>query len=72
MPRHAPPWRQTQVDQLELRIVTRRGLTNDEGAVLRDGIRRNPGHPFPIEIVYVDAIPRTESGKYEDFRCEVP
>jgi hypothetical protein len=35
-------------------------------------IHRNFGHPFSIDIVYVDAIPRTEAGKYEDFRCEVP
>jgi phenylacetate-CoA ligase len=63
---------QTRIDQLELRIVARRQLTDDETRFLRDVILRNIGHPFPLEIVYVDAIPRTESGKFEDFRCEVP
>jgi len=63
---------QTRIDQLELRIVVRRQLTDDETGFLRDVIQHNLGHPFPIDIVYVDAIPRTESGKFEDFRCEVP
>jgi phenylacetate-CoA ligase len=63
---------QTRIDQIELRIVARRQLTDDETSFLRDVILRNIGHPFPLEIVYVDAIPRTESGKFEDFRCEVP
>jgi phenylacetate-CoA ligase len=63
---------QTRIDQLELRIVARRQLTDDETGFLRDVILHNIGHPFPLDIVYVDAIPRTESGKFEDFRCEVP
>ena len=63
---------QTRIDQLELRIVARRPLTDDETGFLRDVILHNIGHPFPLDIVYVDAIPRTESGKFEDFRSEVP
>jgi hypothetical protein len=29
------------------------------------------GHPFILDIVPVESIPRTETGKYEDFRSEV-
>jgi len=63
---------QTRIDQLELRIAARRQLTDAETSFLCDVILRDIGHPFPLDIVYVDAIPRTESGKFEDFRCEVP
>jgi phenylacetate-CoA ligase len=70
--RAAVPVVQTRIDQIELRLLARRALTDDEGAFLRAVIHRNLGHPFPIDIGYIDAIPRTESGKHEDFRCEVP
>ena len=58
---------QTRVDLIELRLVARRELTDDEGAFLREVIHRNLGHPFPIDIVYVDAIPRTEFGQVRGF-----
>ena len=51
---------QTRIDQLELRIVARRQLTDDETSFLRNVILENVGHPFPLDIVYVDAIPRTD------------
>jgi phenylacetate-CoA ligase len=62
----------TRIDKLELRVVMRRQLTDDKISFLRDVIQRNLDHPFPLEIVYVDSIPRTESRKFEDFRCELP
>ena len=58
-------------DIIELRLVTRRPLTDAEEAEL-SAVVRNDTHPsFQVRFVYVDTIPRQPSGKYEEFRCEL-
>ena len=39
--------------------------------MLREMVLKALGHPFEIAIVPVESIPRAESGKYEDFKCDV-
>jgi phenylacetate-CoA ligase len=63
---------QTTLERIEIRAVLRRPVTAEEADMLRNLVRSGLGYPFEVEIVPVDAIPRNESGKYEDFRSEVP
>lgn len=63
---------QTALDRLELRLVVERPLTADEERRLEEHIRtRFPG-PFTVVLTYHDALGPSPSGKYEDFRCEIP
>ena len=71
------PIRQFQVVQtepavLEVRLVATRGLTADEEDRLRDLINGRIGATFDIVFRYPDAIPRGPSGKYEEFRSDLP
>ena len=34
-------------------------------------VRNDTDPSFQVRFVYLDAIPRLPSGKYEEFRCEV-
>lgn len=75
--RDVAPIRQAQIaqiapDRLEARLVPERPLTADEETALRDKINARIGHVFEIGFVYPTEIPRGPSGKYEDFRCELP
>jgi phenylacetate-CoA ligase len=63
---------QTTRDALELHVVTRRPLAAAEEDRLRATIRSSLGHDFAIAFVYRDEIARSASGKYEDFRSELP
>ena len=74
--RDIAPVRQLQVvqldlDRVELRLVTARPLTGSEEAQLVAHLLDRLGHPFRITVTYLDRIPRTASGKYEDFRSEL-
>jgi len=57
--------------RFEARLVCARRPSADEERALANWMRERLGHPFDIDFVYVDAIPRHASGKYEDFICEV-
>jgi phenylacetate-CoA ligase len=75
--REIAPIRQYQVAQvaperLEVRLVPERPLTADEEAALAAKINARIGHVFEIVFAYPPEIPRGPSGKYEDFRCELP
>ncbi|MDO9600053.1 MAG: AMP-binding protein [Azoarcus sp.] len=65
--------RMTQLDlaHIEIDIVTAR--RPDEGTEKRLGeeIRRNLGYPFQLVFRYVDEIPRSAGGKFEDFVSRV-
>lgn len=62
---------QTSFDEIRVRLVVARKLSKDEEAALRDLIGDAIGHPFRLVFEYVDAIPRSASGKFEDFKCEI-
>jgi hypothetical protein len=60
------------LDRLEFRLAVERPLTPEEEAKLKAELVLRVGHPFAIDLVYRDAIPRSTNGKYEDVRCELP
>ncbi len=70
------PVRQFQVVQIslldiEVALVVTRPLVPAEEDALRKLILKNLGHQFAVSFVYREDIPRSASGKYEDFRSEV-
>lgn len=74
--RRFAPVRQVQVIQkslqlIEIRLVVERPLTPDEEANVRAFALGRLGHPFEVNLVYCDDIPRSPGGKFEDFKCEV-
>ncbi len=62
---------QRSVEEIEVKLATARELREDEEAGLRELIGTKLGHGFALRFVYVDEIPRSPSGKYEDFRSDV-
>ena len=71
------PVRQFQLVQkglreLELLLVAARPLAPGEEKKVREAFLADLGGDFELRVAYADAIPRSASGKYEDFRSEVP
>lgn len=62
---------QRSLTRLEFRVVARAPLDATAEAQLRELVVATTGHPFEIDIVYVDAIDRTPSGKFVEFRCAI-
>ena len=62
---------QKSLERLELRLVAGRRGTPQEEARLRELVTRSIGHPFALEIVYVERIERGPGGKYEEFLSEL-
>jgi phenylacetate-CoA ligase len=62
---------QKSLDSIEVNLVVAHALTAAEEQNMREHVLANLQHPFRISFVYREAIPRAESGKYEDFRCEI-
>ncbi len=63
---------QRTVEQIDVNLVTLRQLTPDEEETIRKYLQRGLEYDFEIRFNYVDDIPRTRRGKYEEFRSEVP
>jgi phenylacetate-CoA ligase len=66
------PIRQFQIVQRSLenvsaKLAVARALTEDEERGLREFLIGCLGHSFDLDVVYVDEIPRSAGGKYEDF-----
>ena len=62
---------QRQLDELEVRLVTTSSLTEAEEDRLKELLRERFGYPFRIAVSYHDEIPRSASGKFEDFLSEL-
>ncbi len=62
---------QRNVHEIEVKLVVRQPLTPAEEDRLRDRMRQTWGHPFAVHFVYVDEIPRSAGGKYEEFQSLV-
>lgn len=62
---------QRSVTEIELRLVARAQLPVEDEDRLRSRMLAAIGHPFRISIVYCDAIERSPSGKYVEFKSEV-
>jgi phenylacetate-CoA ligase len=57
-------------EELEMRLVAPRELTGEEAARLTEVLRARFRHPFAVSFAYVDDIPRSAGGKFEDYRDE--
>ena len=62
---------QKSLDLIEARLVTGRQFSKEEERNFTDILQNNLGHPFKINIVYLDTISRSKGGKFEDFISEV-
>jgi len=62
---------QTGLDLIELRLVVARPLSPDEEEALLKWVHKKFAHEFQVAFVYLDAIPRTPAGKFEDFLSKV-
>jgi phenylacetate-CoA ligase len=57
-------------EEIEVRLVATRPVTEAEEAGLGNVIRGALGHPFSLRFVYFDGeIPRSAGGKFEEFVC---
>jgi phenylacetate-CoA ligase len=70
------PVRQVQVvqkglDELEVRLVVKAEMGEQDEERLRDVMRAGIGGAFRITFTYHDHIPRSKGGKFEEFRSEL-
>jgi phenylacetate-CoA ligase len=75
--REIVPLRQLQLIQrstnnIEVHLVTERSVTTAEESSLAEAIRASLGYHFALRFNYCKEIPRSKSGKFEDFMCEIP
>ena len=62
---------QKTFDVVEVRLVVRRALTDEEETYLRQATANALGPPFKVQLTYCDPIPRGPGGKYAEFYSEV-
>ena len=72
----APSVRQFQMIQhstkeIELKLVVDGRVSAAQEERLRHELAKHIGHPFAFRFTYVEDIPRSPGGKYEDFICKV-
>ena len=72
----AEPVRQVQLvqrslEEIDVKLVVARPLSRAEQDRVRGAIGERLRHPFRLNLVFVDEIPRSAGGKYEDFRSEI-
>jgi phenylacetate-CoA ligase len=73
---HIAPISQLQLAQktrrlIEARVVAPRALDSAEERALATALRDSLGHPYEFAVVRLERIPRSASGKYEDFIREI-
>ncbi len=62
---------QKSVEAIELRLAVERDLTGAEENGLRQWVWDKFSHPFQVSFSYYEEVPRTASGKYQDFVSEI-
>jgi phenylacetate-CoA ligase len=62
---------QKTVERLEANLVVARPLTTKEEDTIRAYLQRGLGYEFEVRFCYMDDIPRSPRGKFEEFRSEV-
>lgn len=70
------PLQQFQVVQqslqlIELKLVVEQQLGSEQESAIKQILGSHLGHPFEINISYHTALPRSASGKFEDFVCMI-
>ena len=73
---HLPSFFQFQVVQrtledVEVYIVRHGALSTDEETVVKRYMQETLGYPFRISLRLVEEIPRSPTGKFEDFVSHV-
>ena len=71
-----PPLRQAQLvqrtlDEIEVRLVVARPLTPEDEDRARKALGRALSDEFTFRLVYVDEIPRSPGGKFEEAKCDL-
>jgi phenylacetate-CoA ligase len=62
---------QRSLEEVSVLLVPTRALAPAEEEKVASIVRRALGYPFRISLEYRDAIARSASGKFEEFRSEV-
>ncbi len=62
---------QRTVKRIEIQLVVKQQLTNERLQVLYSVLNEELLHDFDYEIKYVDQIPRSAGGKFEDFHSDI-
>ena len=62
---------QTSVEAIDINLVADQPLTEQEEVDIRTHLQRNFGHPFRMNFIYVDEIPREPGGKFQIFKSEL-
>lgn len=62
---------QKSLSEIEVRVVASRQFNAEETKALTIAFNKAFGFDFTINWVYVDAIPRSPTGKYEEFVSEI-
>lgn len=62
---------QKSLHDIEVKLATEHPLSADKEKQLRQKIHTVLGYSFHIDIHYVDEIPRSKGGKFEDFYSEI-
>ncbi len=62
---------QHSVEEVEMKLVVAEPLMPEQETKIKDLIVRSLGHPFRIRISYHDDIPKSASGKFEEFVSRV-
>jgi phenylacetate-CoA ligase len=63
---------QRDLDRIEAFVVPNRALDDADRAQLVKAVRSDIGFPIDVVLSVVEDIPRARSGKFENFRSEVP
>lgn len=62
---------QHSVAEVEMKLVVAEPLTSEQETKIKELIVRCLGHPFRISVSYHDDIPRSATGKFEEFLSKV-
>ena len=62
---------QKAIDQVEIRMVVDAPFTKAQEEQVLQRLRLGMGGEFKYTLAYVDNIPRSPRGKYEDFLCDI-
>jgi len=63
---------QTALDQIDVNLVLTRAMTEQEEAALGKLMQERLSPDVQLNFCSLDEIPRSPSGKYEDFICRIP
>ncbi len=62
---------QRRPEAIELNLSIERTLAPEEEEGLRQWVREKFGYPFDVTLHYLEEIPRSAAGKYQDFMSEL-